>query len=74
MESYVIRAGKQGYERLLLLARDRWPGVAAHVPASGSRRIAAQLAASSWPACPITVAILSHQTKLRLGHGRSSLT
>jgi ubiquinone/menaquinone biosynthesis C-methylase UbiE len=25
VESYVIRGGKEGYERLLLLARDRWP-------------------------------------------------
>jgi SAM-dependent methyltransferase len=29
MEPYVIRGGKQGYERLLLLARDRWPDTAA---------------------------------------------
>jgi hypothetical protein len=34
----------------------------------------AQLAAISRPTCPTTVAILSHQLKLRLGHGRSSLT
>ena len=25
----MIRGGKQGYERLLLLARERWPGTAA---------------------------------------------
>ena len=29
MEPYVIRGGKKGYERLLLLARDRWPDTAA---------------------------------------------
>jgi SAM-dependent methyltransferase len=29
MEPYVIRGGKEGYERLLLLARDRWPDTAA---------------------------------------------
>jgi ubiquinone/menaquinone biosynthesis C-methylase UbiE len=29
MEPYVIRGGKQGYERLLVLARDRWPDTAA---------------------------------------------
>ena len=29
MERYVIRGGQQGYERLLLLSRDRWPDTAA---------------------------------------------
>jgi ubiquinone/menaquinone biosynthesis C-methylase UbiE len=29
VERYVIRGGQQGYERLLLLARDRWPDTAA---------------------------------------------
>jgi xylose isomerase len=29
MERYVIRGGKEGYERLLLLARERWPDTAA---------------------------------------------
>ena len=29
MEPYVIRGGKEGYERLLLLARERWPTTAA---------------------------------------------
>lgn len=29
MERYVIRGGKEGYERLQLLARDRWPDTAA---------------------------------------------
>jgi ubiquinone/menaquinone biosynthesis C-methylase UbiE len=29
VERYVIRGGKEGYERLLLLARDRWPDTAA---------------------------------------------
>jgi hypothetical protein len=29
VERYVIRGGKKGYERLLLLARDRWPDTAA---------------------------------------------
>jgi ubiquinone/menaquinone biosynthesis C-methylase UbiE len=29
MEQYVIRGGKEGYERLLLLARERWPDTAA---------------------------------------------
>jgi ubiquinone/menaquinone biosynthesis C-methylase UbiE len=29
VEQYVIRGGKEGYERLLLLARDRWPDTAA---------------------------------------------
>jgi ubiquinone/menaquinone biosynthesis C-methylase UbiE len=28
-EEYVIRGGQQGYDRLLLLARDRWPDTAA---------------------------------------------
>jgi ubiquinone/menaquinone biosynthesis C-methylase UbiE len=29
VERYVIRGGKEGYERLLLLARERWPDTAA---------------------------------------------
>jgi len=29
MDRYVIRGGEKGYERLLLLARDRWPDTAA---------------------------------------------
>jgi 2-polyprenyl-3-methyl-5-hydroxy-6-metoxy-1,4-benzoquinol methylase len=29
VERYVIRGGKEGYERLLLLSRDRWPDTAA---------------------------------------------
>ena len=29
MERYVIRGGQPGYERLLLLARDRWPDTTA---------------------------------------------
>ena len=29
MERYVIRGSQQGYHRLLLLARDRWPDTAA---------------------------------------------
>jgi SAM-dependent methyltransferase len=29
VERYVIRGGKEGYERLLLLARERWPATAA---------------------------------------------
>jgi ubiquinone/menaquinone biosynthesis C-methylase UbiE len=29
VERYVIRGGQAGYERLLLLARDRWPDTAA---------------------------------------------
>src|SRR5216684_2226541 len=29
VERYVIRGGKEGYERLRLLARDRWPDTAA---------------------------------------------
>jgi ubiquinone/menaquinone biosynthesis C-methylase UbiE len=29
VEQYVIRGGREGYERLLLLARDRWPDTAA---------------------------------------------
>ncbi len=29
MERYVIRGGRRGYERLQLLARERWPDTAA---------------------------------------------
>jgi 2-polyprenyl-3-methyl-5-hydroxy-6-metoxy-1,4-benzoquinol methylase len=29
VEQYVIRGGKEGYDRLLLLARERWPATAA---------------------------------------------
>jgi 2-polyprenyl-3-methyl-5-hydroxy-6-metoxy-1,4-benzoquinol methylase len=29
VERYVIRGGKEGYERLRLLSRDRWPDTAA---------------------------------------------
>ena len=29
MERYVIRGGQEGYDRLLVLARDRWPDTAA---------------------------------------------
>jgi ubiquinone/menaquinone biosynthesis C-methylase UbiE len=29
VERYVIRGGKEGYERLQLLGRDRWPDTAA---------------------------------------------
>jgi len=29
VEQYVIRGGREGYERLLVLARERWPDTAA---------------------------------------------
>jgi SAM-dependent methyltransferase len=35
VERYVIRGGKQGYERLLLLSRDRWPDTAALLERAG---------------------------------------
>jgi ubiquinone/menaquinone biosynthesis C-methylase UbiE len=35
VEEYVIRGGKEGYERLLLLARERWPATAALLARAG---------------------------------------
>jgi hypothetical protein len=35
MEPYVIRGGQKGYERLLVLARDRWPDTAALLARAG---------------------------------------
>ena len=37
MEGYVIRGGREGYDRLLLLARDRWPDTAALFAQAGLR-------------------------------------
>ena len=37
MEGYVIRGGREGYDRLLLLARDRWPDTAALFARAGLR-------------------------------------
>jgi 2-polyprenyl-3-methyl-5-hydroxy-6-metoxy-1,4-benzoquinol methylase len=38
VERYVIRGGKEGYERLLLLSRDRWPDTAALLERPGLAR------------------------------------
>jgi ubiquinone/menaquinone biosynthesis C-methylase UbiE len=35
VERYVIRGGREGYDRLLLLARDRWPDTAALLSRAG---------------------------------------
>ncbi len=35
MERYVIRGGREGYDRLLLLAKDRWPDTSAFLQRAG---------------------------------------
>lgn len=35
VDRYVIQGGERGYERLQLLARERWPGTAALLDRAG---------------------------------------